>query len=225
MLDLWLNYSDQWISGLLTTAGLTLAAVSLGFLLALPIGLARSRGRGVFAGLALLYINLFRGLPLLVLLFLIYYGMGQFSRELRAIGLWWFFRDAYYCGVLALVLNTAAYQAEIIRGSLGTISNDILETNAALNLPRRVAFRKVLLPIALAKAMPALGNEFILLLKATSLLAIITVFDLMGQARLIFSNTFDLRVYYVAALHYLFLVLVMEWLLRRIEARFVWMRH
>jgi polar amino acid transport system permease protein len=121
------------------------------------------------------------------------------------------------------VLNTAAYQAEIIRGSRQTIPASVHETNAALNLTRWTAFRRVLLPIAFAKALPAIGNEFILLLKATSLVAIITVFDLMGQARFIFSETLDLRVYYVAAVHYLVLVLAIEWALRRVERRFTWM--
>lgn len=222
MLDLWLDNWALWRDGLLTTIGLTASAIVLGFFLAVPIGVARSRARGLVGYLALGYVNVLRGLPMLVLLFLIYYGAGQFSRELRQAGLWWFFRDAYYCGLLALVLNTAAYQAEIIRGSLDTISRSVLETNAALNLTRWVAFRRVLLPIALSKALPALGNEVILLLKSTSLLAVITVFDLMGQARFIFSKTFDLSVYYVAAAHYLVVVLLIEWGVRRIEARTPW---
>jgi polar amino acid transport system permease protein len=222
MLDLWLGCIDLWTSGLITTAALSTAAIFLGFLLALPLGFARSKSQGILGWLALGYVNLFRGVPLLVLLFIVYYGLGQFNHELRAVGLWWFFRDAYYCGLLALVLNTSAYQAEIIRGGLDAITIPILETIAALNLPRWAAVRCVLLPIALARTMPALGNEFILLLKATSLLAIITVFDLMGQERFIFSKTFDLQAYYVAALHYLVLVLIIEWLLRRIESRFSW---
>lgn len=222
MLDLWLDNWRLWSDGLLTTIGLTLSATVLGFLLAVPIGMARSHGRGLVGFLSLGYVNVLRGLPMLVLLFLIYYGAGQFSRELRQAGLWWFFRDAYCCGLLALVLNTAAYQAEIIRGSLGTISRAVIETNAALNLSRRVAFRRVLLPMALSKALPALGNEMILLLKSTSLLSIITVFDLMGQARFIFSKTFDLGVYYIAAAHYLILVLIIQWCVRRIEVRTPW---
>ncbi|WP_448954538.1 ABC transporter permease subunit [Labrys neptuniae] len=222
MLELWLDNWTLWRDGLLTTLGLTISAILLGFLLAVPIGVARSRSKGVLGWLALGYVNVLRGLPLLVLLFLIYYGAGQFSRDLRRLGLWWFFRDAYYCGLTALVLNTAAYQAEIIRGSLDTISKSIIETNAALNLTRWTAFRRVLLPIALSKALPALGNEVILLLKSTSLLAIITVFDLMGQARFIFSKTFDLGVYYVAAAHYLVIVLLIEWAIRRIEQRTPW---
>jgi polar amino acid transport system permease protein len=223
MLDLWLDYRHLWWSGLVTTASLTTLAIFFGFFLALPIGFARSKSKGILGLLAVGYTNLFRGMPLLVLLFLVYYGVGQFNRELRVIGLWWFFRDAWYCGLMALILNTAAYQAEIIRGSLDTIPTSILETNQALNLTRWTSFRRVLLPIAFAKALPAIGNEFILLLKATSLLAIITVFDLMGQARYIFSETFDLRVYYVAAVQYLLLVLVIEWVLRRMEARIKWM--
>lgn len=223
MLDLWLNYRDLWLDGVITTASLTVLAIFFGFFLAIPIGVARAKSSGVLGWLALGYVNLFRGMPLLVQLFLVYYGLGQFNSELRAIGIWWIFRDAWYCGLLALVLNTAAYQAEIIRGSLQTIPASIHETNAALNLTRWTAFRRVLLPIAFAKALPAIGNEFILLLKATSLVAIITVFDLMGQARFIFSETLDLRVYYVAAVHYLVLVLAIEWALRRVERRFTWM--
>lgn len=223
MFDLWFNFRGLWLDGIVTTASLTVLAVFLGFFLAIPIGVARAKSAGVLGWLALGYVNLFRGMPLLVQLFLVYYGLGQFNSELRALGLWWIFRDAWYCGLLALVLNTAAYQAEIIRGSLQTIPASVHETNAALNLTRWTAFRQVLLPIAFAKALPAIGNEFILLLKATSLVAIITVFDLMGQARFVFSETLDLRVYYVAALHYLVLVLAIEWVLRRMERRFAWM--
>lgn len=223
MIALYLDYFDRWSHGLWLTASMSTLSVLIGFLVALPIGFARSRAKGPLAWLALGYVNLFRGMPLLVLMFLVYYGLGQFNRELRAMGLWWFFRDAYFCGMLALVLNTSAYQAEIIRGSLDTISTSVLETNAALNLSRWTAFRRVLLPIAFAKALPPLGNEYILMVKATSLLAIITVFDLMGEARTIFSETLDLSVYYVAALHYLVLVLAIEWVLRRIESRFEWM--
>ncbi|RKF17000.1 ABC transporter permease subunit [Roseovarius spongiae] len=223
MLDLWLNYRGLWLEGLVTTASLTGLAIVFGFFLALPIGVLRAKSTGLGGWLALGYVNVFRGMPLLVQLFLVYYGLGQFNSELRAIGLWWIFRDAWYCGLLALTLNTAAYQAEIIRGSLQTIPASVYETNAALNLTRWTAFRRVLLPIAFAKALPAIGNEFILLLKATSLVAIITVFDLMGQARYIFSETLDLRVYYIAAVHYLLLVLAIEWALRRIERRFAWM--
>lgn len=223
MLDLWLNFRGLWLDGVVTTASLTVLAIFFGFFLAIPIGVVRAKSTGVLGWLALGYVNLFRGMPLLVTLFLVYYGLGQFSRELRAIGLWWMFRDAWYCGLLALVLNTAAYQAEIIRGSLQTILASVHETNAALNLTRWTAFRRVLLPIAFAKGLPAIGNEFILLLKATSLVSIITVFDLMGQARFIFSETLDLRVYYIAAIHYLVLVLAIEWALRRVERRFTWM--
>lgn len=223
MFDLWFNFRELWLDGIVTTASLTVLAVFFGFFLAIPIGVARAKSSGVLGWLALGYVNLFRGMPLLVQLFLVYYGLGQFNSELRALGLWWIFRDAWYCGLLALVLNTAAYQAEIIRGSLQTIPASVHETNAALNLTRWTAFRQVLLPIAFAKALPAIGNEFILLLKATSLVAIITVFDLMGQARFVFSETLDLRVYYVAALHYLVLVLAIEWVLRRMERRFAWM--
>ena len=223
MFDLWFNFRELWLDGIVTTASLTVLAVFFGFFLAIPIGVARAKSSGVLGWLALGYVNLFRGMPLLVQLFLVYYGLGQFNSELRALGLWWIFRDAWYCGLLALVLNTAAYQAEIIRGSLQTIPASVHETNAALNLTRWTAFRQVLLPIAFAEALPAIGNEFILLLKATSLVAIITVFDLMGQARFVFSETLDLRVYYVAALHYLVLVLAIEWVLRRVERRFAWM--
>jgi len=223
MFDLYLDYIDRWSHGLWLTASMSTLSVLIGFLVALPIGFVRSRAKGPLAWLAIAYVNLFRGMPLLVLMFLVYYGFGQFNSELRAMGLWWFFRDAYFCGMLALVLNTSAYQAEIIRGSLDTISTSVIETNAALNLTRWTAFRRVLLPIAFAKALPPLGNEYILMVKATSLLAIITVFDLMGEARTIFSETLDLGVYYVAAIHYLVLVLAIEWTLRRVEARFKWM--
>ena len=143
MFDLWFNFRELWLDGIVTTASLTVLAVFFGFFLAIPIGVARAKSSGVLGWLALGYVNLFRGMPLLVQLFLVYYGLGQFNSELRALGLWWIFRDAWYCGLLALVLNTAAYQAEIIRGSLQTIPASVHETNAALNLTRWTAFRQV----------------------------------------------------------------------------------
>jgi len=222
MFDLYLEHLALWNEGLKMTMSLTISAVFLGFFLAIPVGLARLKPTGIASRLAYGYVTLFRGVPLLVLLFLIYYGVGQFSRELRSLGVWWFFRDAYYCGLLGLVINTVAYQAEIIRGSLAAIPASVPETCAALNLNRWHSFRRVMLPIAFARALPALGNEFILLLKATSLLSIITVYDLMGQARFLFTETFDLSVYYVAAAHYLVIVLLFEALLRMLERRIRW---
>ncbi len=103
----------------------------------------------VLNGLAYCYIYFFRGTPLLAQLFLVYYGLGIFRPQMEAVGLWWFFRDAWYCGVFAMTINTAAYQAEILRGAIESVPHGQHEAAAALGIHKRIAFSKIVLPQAL----------------------------------------------------------------------------
>lgn len=214
---------DLWAEGAFNTVSLTILSFIIGFFVAVPIGMARVKTGSFVSWLAKGYITLIRGTPLLVQIFILYYGVGQFSRELKGIGMWWLFRDAYYCGLMALVLNTAAYQAEILRGAIQAIPKGLREAGIALGLRRFKVYRKIILPIAVARMLPAMGNELVLLLKASALVSIITVLDVMGQARYLFSQTLDLSVYYIAALIYLAVVLVIEAVWRKLEARNVWL--
>lgn len=197
------QYGWRLLSGVRVTAEVVLLSCSIGFVLATPICRARTSRNPLLRGAASGYIAVFRGTPLLCQLYLVYYGAGEVRPWLTGAGLWWFFRDAFYCCILAFSLNTAAYQAEILRGALGSVSRGQKEAAAALGLsPYRVA-RHVVWPQAFLAALRPLGNELILVIKASALAAIVTLLDLMGQTRLIFARTFDFSVYLYAALIYL----------------------
>jgi polar amino acid transport system permease protein len=124
---------------------------------------------------------------------------------------------------LALVLNTIAYQAEIVRGAIMAIPKSLEEAGASISLSRLQIYRFIHIPIATARMLPALGNEFVLLLKASALVSVIAVTDVMGQARYLFSETLDLSVFYIAAVNYLVIVLVAEAILRKLERRNIWL--
>jgi polar amino acid transport system permease protein len=212
-----------WGEGFFNTLSLTVFSFVIGFLIAIPVGLARSLTGTWLSKVTYGYVYIIRGTPLLVQIFLLYYGVGQFHRELRQLGLWWFFREAYYCGLLALVLNTIAYQAEIVRGAIVAIPKSLEEAGASISLSKLKIYRFIHIPIAIARMLPALGNEFVLLLKASALVSVIAVTDVMGQARYLFSETLDLSVFYIAAVNYLIIVLVAEAILRKLERRYVWL--
>lgn len=136
------------------------------------------------------YVFVFRGTPLLVQVFLIYYGLGQFRPALQEAGIWWFFRDPYWCAMLALTLNTAAYGAEIVRGGLQSVPPGQIEAGRAFGMSGFTLLRRVVAPIALRQALPAYGNEIILMIKATSLASTITLMELTGLAHKLISESF-----------------------------------
>ncbi|KIC11978.1 ABC transporter permease [Leisingera sp. ANG-M1] len=224
MLDHLTENADLWVQGLQNTVSLTILGFVLGFFVAVSLAAARLSKHRFLSRLAYGYIYLVRGTPLLVQIFIIYYGLGQFHKEFKALGLWWFFRDAYYCGLLAFTLNSAAYQAEILRGGILAIPKGTIEAGLAMGLHRFQRFRLLILPITVARMLPAFGNELVLLLKASALVSVITVRDVMGQARYLFGETFDLSVFYIAAANYLLVVLVIEALWRWMEGRNVWLQ-
>jgi polar amino acid transport system permease protein len=195
-------------------------SVVLGGVISLPLAFARMSKNPVLSWIAYAFVYFFRGTPLLTQLFLVYYGLGSFSAELKAVGLWWFFRDAWNCALLTFTLNTAAYQAEILRGAIESVSRGQHEGAAALGLSRKVAFFKIILPQALIVALRPYGNEIILMIKGSAIVAIVTVLDLMGETRRAFSRTFDYQAYLWAALMYLLMVELLRnvwaWLERRL---------
>ncbi|MCP8893632.1 ABC transporter permease [Shinella daejeonensis] len=213
------RYGPGYLSGLGVTLLLVGLSVVLGGLLSLPLAFARMSKNRIFSGFAYVYVYFFRGTPLLTQLFLVYYGLGSFSAELKAMGLWWFFRDAWNCALLTFTLNTAAYQAEILRGAIESVPRGQHEGAAALGLPRSVAFLKVILPQALIVALRPYGNEIILMIKGSAIVAIVTVFDLMGETRRAFSRTFDYQAYLWAALLYLLVVEILRNLWTWLENR------
>lgn len=214
------KYGPRYLDGIRVTATLVVVSVAFGALLSLPIAFARMSKNSVLNGIAYAYVYIFRGTPLLAQIYLLYYGVGSFKPQLESVGLWWFFREAWYCGFLSLTLNTAAYQAEILRGAIQSVPKGQREGAKSLGIPDRIAFRKIILPQALIVALRPYGNEIILMIKGSAVVSVVTVLDIMGQTRYAFSRTFDYQTYLWAAIFYLMIVEtlrhVWDWLERRL---------
>ncbi|MGE8479681.1 MAG: ABC transporter permease [Pseudomonas shirazensis] len=217
--DLLQRYGPRFIDGLLVTAKLVAISFTLGAVLGLLLALARISNKTVLNRMAAGYIYFFRGSPLLAQLFLLYYGLGSFKSFWQDVGLWWFFREAWYCALLAFTLNTAAYQAEIFRGSLLAIAPGQFEAARALNLKRSTTFFKVVMPQSLLVAIGPLGNELILMIKASAIASLVTIYDLMGVTKLAFSRSFDFQIYLWAAVLYLLIVEIVRRTLKYLEGR------
>ncbi|HXP76073.1 MAG TPA: ABC transporter permease [Stellaceae bacterium] len=193
--------SEAWgklLAGVPLTLQLALLATALGGALAVALAAMRVSGIAALDAAARFYVFAFRGSPLLVQIFLIYYGLGQF-RAVRLSFLWPFLREPYWCAVLALTLNTAAYASEIIRGGLLSVPRGEIEAARACGMSRSLAFRRIILPLALRQALPAYGNELILMVKATSLASIITLMEITGIAAKLVSDTYRVIEVFVAA--------------------------
>jgi len=176
----------ELLSGALLTLELVALAIVVGFVLALFVALARLSRNPFFWVPAYGYVFFFRGTPLLVQLFLIYFGLSQFP-EVRSSPLWPFLREPYWCALLALSLNTSAYTAEIMRGAIQAVPRGQIEAAMATGMSRLLRLRRVVLPQALRIGLPAYSNEVILLVKASSLASTVTLMDLTGTARTIAS--------------------------------------
>ncbi|WP_337269820.1 ABC transporter permease [Oryzifoliimicrobium ureilyticus] len=213
------TYGPRYLHGLWTTLSLVLLSLACGAVLSLPLAFARMSKRKIISWPAYCYVYVFRGTPLLAQLFLIYYGLGSFRPQLEAVDLWWFFREAWYCGLFSLTINTAAYQAEILRGAIQSVPFGQREASASLGLPRGVTFWKIILPQALIVALRPYGNEIILMIKGSAVVSIVTVLDLMGETRFAFSRTFDYQSYLWAAIFYLSMVEALRHLWGWIERR------
>ena len=213
------RYGPRILNGIGVTLQLVVISVLLGALISIPVAAGRLSTNPVIGGIAFGYSYFFRGTPLLAQTFLVYYGAGQFTDALKAVGLWVFFRDAYFCAVLTFSLNTAAYQAEILAGAIRAVPAGQWQAADSLGLRHFTTMRKVILPQALITALRPYGNEVILMIKASAIASIITVLDLMGQTRYVFSKTYDLQVYIWAAVIYLFTVEVLRRLWELMERR------
>ncbi|MDP2733634.1 MAG: ABC transporter permease, partial [Hoeflea sp.] len=192
-IDKVMTYGPKMLSGLGTTLTLVGISITLGAVLSVPIALGRMSSNRILSSIAYGYVYFFRGTPLIAQLFLIYYGFGTYREELEALGLWVFFRDAWNCALFAFTLNTAAYQAEILRGAIESVARGQHEGAAALGLTRFQTFHQIILPQAMIVALRPYGNEIILMIKGSAIVAIVTVFDLMGETRRAYSRTFDFQ--------------------------------
>ncbi len=216
--------ASKLLGGAVVTVELTVISILIGLALAIPLGLARIAKNPLVWMPVYGYILYFRGTPLLVQIFLIYYGSGQFRDFLESVGLWVFFREAYFCAILSLTLNTAAYTAEILRGAIRAVPHGEIEAARACGYSGLRLYRRIILPKAFRLALPAYGNEVIFLLQASSLVSVITVLDLTGIAGRVVAKTFAVyETYIVAALIYLAMSYTLVFLFRKIEFR--WSGH
>jgi len=213
-----IDYFPLMISGLWLTFKLTFLAVVIGLLIALPLTMMKLSRVTMLRLLSESIVFFFRGTPLLVQLFLIYYGSGQFRQTLDAIGLWSYFREAFFCAVLALSLNTAAYVTEIFAGAIKHVDKKQVEAGIALGLSKWILYRIIVLPQALRIAWNSYANEIIFIMQATSLVSIITLLDLTGVAGRVVSKTFAVyEIYSVVALLYIAITYGLVFVFKRVE--------
>lgn len=209
----------QLLPGIPLTLELTFYSVLAGFCLALLLAFARLSPYRWLSAPARLYVFCFRGTPLLVQLFLIYYGMGQFE-SVRQSFLWPLLREPFGCALLSLSLCTAAYGSEILRGGLQSVPHGALEAARACGMSRLLMVRRIIFPIAIRQALPAYGNELISMVQSTSLCSIITLMDITGIAAQIISDTYRaLEVFLVTGALYLLINLVISRLVMLLEYR------
>jgi arginine/ornithine transport system permease protein len=209
-----------YFSGALTTLELLLISLVLGLALALPLAVLRSLG-GWPSRVVWFYTYVIRGTPMLVQLFLIYYGLAQFELVRESIA-WPWLSSAWFCACLSFVLNTAAYTTEIIAGAIRALPPGEIEAAQALGMSRVVTLRRIVLPQALRRALPAYGNEAIFMLHGTALASLVTLVDLTGVARQVnATNYLPFEAFITAAVFYLALTLVLVALFHQAEARWL----
>ncbi|OPX55614.1 amino acid ABC transporter membrane protein 2, PAAT family [Oceanospirillum multiglobuliferum] len=214
-----IQYFPRLLEGAMTTLELVVVSGLIGSLLALPLGLARHSHRPWLYALPYAYIFFFRGTPLLVQIFLVYYGLAQFE-FVRESALWPYLREPYWCAIIAFSLNTAAYTAEILRGALGNVPRGEIEAAKTIGMRRVMLYRRIMLPRAFGMIMPAYGNEVILMLKSSALASTITLLDLTGTARTIIARTYTpIEIFLAAGFIYLMLSLIIIQFFRFLEKR------
>ena len=212
------EYLGQLFEGLMTSFQLTVASLFVGCILSLLMTVSLIMRTPLIHWLSRGVIILFTGTPLLVQIFLIYYGPGQFEWIRESI-LWVWLSQPWFCAMLALALNTAAYSAQLFKGAFNTIPEGQWQACRALGMGKAASLR-VLLPYALRRAVPAYSNEVILVFKGTSLASTITIMDLMGYAQRINAQTYDtLTVFGIAGLFYLVVNGMLTLLFRQLERK------
>ncbi|QEN87656.1 ABC transporter permease [Labrys sp. KNU-23] len=218
-LDLMLESLPALLKGTAITLQLLAASLVCGMLIAIPVAILRINGNRVVRLILHCYIYFFRGTPLLVQIFLVYYGLAQFD-VVRDSALWPYLRQASVCAILTFSLNTAAYTAYILRGAIQAVPAGEIEAARACGMSTALAYRTIILPHAFRLALPAYGNEVVSMLKSTSLASTITVMELTGVANTIVARTFaPYELFITAALIYLVITYVLTSALRALEHR------
>ncbi len=212
-----------YLQGLGNTAILVSISLAAGLLLAVPLAVLRTSGSRLVQAPIRAYVYFFRGTPLLVQMFIIYYGFGQFD-AIKASVLWPFFREAYFCALFAFTLNTGAYTTEIIRGAVENTPHGEVEAARAAGMSRMLMLRRIVLPSAFRRALPAYSNEIIFMLHGSSLASVITILDITGAARLVNARYYSpYEAFLTAAAFYMAITFLIVLCVRRLEHR--WFAH
>tara|TARA_B100000073_G_scaffold325419_1_gene309182 strand:+ start:457 stop:1128 length:672 start_codon:yes stop_codon:yes gene_type:complete len=211
---------------LLNATVITLKLLSLSLFFGLFVGLLfavmRLNKNPIINKFAYGYSYVFRGTPLLVQIFIIYFGFGQIE-FIRDSFLWVILKEPYWCAIIAFALNTGAYTSEILRSAFQTISKGYIEAGKSLGISNKIIFYKIQIPIAIKQSLPAYGNEIILMLKGTSLASTVTLMDLTGVAKYIISTTFKpIEVFIVAGSIYLFMTFLIHHFIKFLERRYTY---
>ena len=208
-----------YLQGLWTTVWMVAVAVVVGLCLAVPLAVARTSRNPLINWPVWAYTYFFRGTPLLIQLFLIYYGLGQFQ-FIQGSVLWPLLKEAWFCALLAFALNPAAYTTEILRGAIEVTPTGEVEAAKAAGMSPFLMLRRIILPSAFRRAVPAYGNEVIFMLHGSAVASVVTIIDLTGAARLVQSRYYaPYEAFITAGLFYLVLTFAVIWLFRIIEHR------
>ena len=206
--------------GLDNTLLLLIISLPVGFILSLIFAIGRVSENKIISKTIASYIFVIRGTPLLVQIYLIYFGLGSVV-FIRESFLWYLLREPFWCGVLALTINTVAYGSEIFRGGIQAVPKGQIESGLSLGFNKLMLLRKVILPIALRKVLPSYGNELILMVKATSLVSLTTYMEMTGIARKIMAKTFaPVEAFIAAGILYLFLNFLMVQFVKYLEWKY-----
>tara|TARA_B100001769_G_scaffold193911_1_gene154486 strand:- start:121 stop:792 length:672 start_codon:yes stop_codon:yes gene_type:complete len=218
--ELMINSFPKLLNATVITLKLLSASLFFGLFIGLLFAILRMNKNPIINKFAYVYSYFFRGTPLLVQIFIIYFGLGQIE-YLRSTILWVVLKEPYWCAIIAFALNTGAYTSEILRSAFQTIKPGFIEAGKSLGISSKIIFYKIQIPIAIRQSLPAYGNEIILMLKGTSLASTVTLMDLTGVAKYIISTTFKpIEVFIVAGSIYLFMTFLVHTTIKYLERKF-----
>ncbi len=216
------NY-PTYLEGFKNTIFLVSISLALGLLLAVPLAVLRTSKSYLIQAPIRTFVYFFRGTPLLVQIFIVYYGFGQFDFIKESI-FWSLFKEAYFCALFTFTLNTAAYTTEIIRGAIVATPHGEIEAAMAAGMSRFTMFRRIILPSAFRRALPAYSNEIIFMLHGSSLASVITLIDITGAARIINSRYYSpYEAFLTAAVIYMSITFTIVFFIKKLEKR--WHAH
>ena len=219
-LELMFNSFPKLLGAAAITLKLLSASLFFGLFIGLFFAILRLNKNILINKFAYGYSYVFRGTPLLVQIFIIYFGLAQIE-YLRTSFLWVILKEPYWCAIIAFTLNTGAYTSEILRSAFQTIKPGVIEAGKSLGISNKIIFYKIQIPIAIRQSLPAYGNEIILMMKGTSLASTVTLMDLTGVAKYIISTTFKpIEVFIVAGGIYLFMTFIIHNVIKYLEKKY-----